>query len=280
MQDKRIWWQTFWDAQHDIDPVGCDNGHTGWYGAIWEYYCKYWQGIFSAQNNSKKMLECGCGSAKISRHMAGEGYDCTLLDYSTNAIQIARTLNSRHAIQANYIASDIRTMPFHSNSFDVIFSGGVLEFFKDINTPLREMVRVLKPNGIIGAAMVPSKFSIQTIGDMQRTIAHSAYGLIRGDGMAALKGISSTPRHYEIQSHNLEHYKQIFEKAGLTHIVAKTVTPFPELALPRTGQRLYGQLMRKLEPLWHAFNESDSWISNTLGIGYIIHGIKQGNEQI
>jgi SAM-dependent methyltransferase len=52
--------------------------------------------------------------------------------------------------------SDIRSLPFRSDSFDLIYSMGTIEHFPDFPTAVAEMFRVLKPGGcaIIG---VPNK---------------------------------------------------------------------------------------------------------------------------
>ncbi len=44
---------------------------------------------------------------------------------------------------------DMHAMPYEDNSFDVIFVGWVLSYSEDIARALKEMVRVLKPQGYI-----------------------------------------------------------------------------------------------------------------------------------
>ena len=76
---------------------------------------------------------------------------------------------------------DINKLPFEDNSFDIVFSGGVLEYFENYEIPMSEMTRVLRPNGVFAANMVPRKFSIQTIADCAANIGSFFKSYITGN---------------------------------------------------------------------------------------------------
>ena len=105
----------------------------------------------------KRLLECGCGTATLARYMAQRGYECTMLDYSKKAIEIARTGFAARGLNGRFCVGDLNELGFETDSFDIVYSGGVLEFFADIRKPILEMVRVLKPGGVFAASMVPRK---------------------------------------------------------------------------------------------------------------------------
>ena len=52
---------------------------------------------------------------------------------------------------ATFRSADIYTLPFADESFDAVFAHGVMEHLAEFDAAIREMVRVLKPGGLIGA---------------------------------------------------------------------------------------------------------------------------------
>lgn len=70
-------------------------------------------------------------------------------------------------------------MPFEDKTFDLVLSFGVLEHFKDIDKPIKEMVRVLKPGGVFFADIVPEKFSIHKLADMMNYLVLFSYFVIK-----------------------------------------------------------------------------------------------------
>lgn len=98
-----------------------------------------------------RILEAGSGTGKISLRLAMEGADVTLVDYAQQALdqsQIAFRLKNRRAV---FVRSDIRSMPFEENRYDICWNAGVLEHFSNAEKVniLQEMARVTKPGGRI-----------------------------------------------------------------------------------------------------------------------------------
>jgi len=65
------------------------------------------------------------------------------------AIAIA---GERHAEKVRFQVAEILELPFPDNSFDAVFSSAMLEHLADPVQALREIFRVLKPEGLIGVA--------------------------------------------------------------------------------------------------------------------------------
>ncbi|MDD3986077.1 MAG: class I SAM-dependent methyltransferase [Methanobacterium sp.] len=105
------------------------------------------------------ILEIGCGSARLSCFLASNGYNTTCLDYSENAIKVARK-NYELTNNKGQFIGNAKKLPFNDNTFDIVLSTGLLEHFKDPEIIINEMTRVLKPNGIFYSDIVPKKFSI------------------------------------------------------------------------------------------------------------------------
>lgn len=106
-------------------------------------------------NKGKRVLEVGCGRGSLSCYFADAGYDCTLLDLSPQAIDIARKIFEQNGLKANFAVGDANALPYKDGSFDVVFSIGLLEHFEDIEKPIKEQVRILDKGGIFIGYVVP-----------------------------------------------------------------------------------------------------------------------------
>lgn len=274
MHDSQKWWDEFWAKSapsRTPDRIFRDT----WYDLVWRASYEYWEDVFETHAPGRSMLECGCGSAKISSHFARKGYRNTLLDYSSEGIAVARKHFRELSLDGSYVIGDIRRLCFPDGKFDIVFSGGVLEFFPDAEDAIREMVRVLKPGGVFAANMVPDKFSIQTIADLERTIANSARNLFRGRFREVFKMVRHIPVDYNVQRTSLGEYVRFCENAGLVSVCGAVTSPFPELSLPDFGKEFYFRMMKKMIPQWKSFNRSRSRWTEIWGIAYSIHGIKK-----
>ncbi len=80
------------------------------------------------------------------------------VDRATGAIQVARKLSSSFERHPAFVAGDAAALSFPDETFDVVFSQGLLEHFRDPLPLLREQVRVLKPTGSL-IVDVPQKYA-------------------------------------------------------------------------------------------------------------------------
>ncbi|WP_064706192.1 class I SAM-dependent methyltransferase [Rhizobium bangladeshense] len=103
----------------------------------------------------KRVLEVGCGRGSLSAYFADAGWDCTLLDISEAAIDLARAAFSAHDLRARFEVGDCLKMPFEQGSFDLVFSIGLLEHFEEIEQAISEQVRTLAPGGFFIGYVVP-----------------------------------------------------------------------------------------------------------------------------
>jgi ubiquinone/menaquinone biosynthesis C-methylase UbiE len=106
-------------------------------------------------NKGRKVLEIGCGRGSLSCYFSDNGYDCTLVDISESVINVAKNIFEANELKANFLVGDANNLELNDNTFDVIYSIGLLEHFEDIETPLKEQLRVLKDGGIWFGYIVP-----------------------------------------------------------------------------------------------------------------------------
>ena len=101
-----------------------------------------------------KLLDCGCGPGTITIGLAqavnpGETVG---VDAGENQVEIAQeNAESQKVTNLRFEVGSIYELPFEDDYFDAVFSHALLEHLNDPTKALDEMVRVLKPDGIMGA---------------------------------------------------------------------------------------------------------------------------------
>lgn len=269
--DKRQWWENFW-LDRSLLSGRSDLKAASWGDLVWQIGLEELNDLIQRLTTGRKMLECGCGRATASCYMATRGYDCTMLDYSSQAIDQAKASFANNSLNGKFILSDMNKLPFTDNQFDVVYSGGVLEFFADITDTLREIVRVLKPGGLFVVNIVPNKFSCQTLADLEHTLVHSLRMLLMFRWREVFVRLNHLPPG--VSRASLRFYVSAFESAGLDNVIGHCVTPFPAIALGREGERVYVNLLKYFLPQWRKFNRSHSFWSEIFGMAYTVYGTK------
>jgi SAM-dependent methyltransferase len=97
---------------------------------------------------SKRILDVGCAAGALTALMADAGADVVGIDVSEEMVEIARRdLGGR----AEFRVADVgRPMPFLADeSFDIVTASLVLHYLRDWGVPLRELHRVLRPDGAL-----------------------------------------------------------------------------------------------------------------------------------
>jgi len=118
------------------------------------------------QNNSRKVLDAGCGPGLFLIELLKKGHDVTGVDISMNMLKLASTQITKMKLtgKADFLMSTIEDMPFSDNSFDMITSAGVIEYLDSDNKVLQEFKRILKKDGYF-LISVTNKYSYNLIFD-------------------------------------------------------------------------------------------------------------------
>jgi ubiquinone/menaquinone biosynthesis C-methylase UbiE len=99
------------------------------------------------------LLDCGCGPGTITVDLArrvSPGPVCAV-DLSEDQLAPAREQAAAANLPVDFKRASAYELPFSGASFDAVFSHALLEHLADPVTGLREMARVLKPGGVLGA---------------------------------------------------------------------------------------------------------------------------------
>ena len=112
-----------------------------------------------AAHAGERMLDLGCGTGVLSCRHAKNGAIVTSIDLTEAGVKMARRNTSSQGLDVSVVRMDAENMAFQDNSFDYIFSWGVLHHTKNMNGALAQVHRVLKPGGK-GFMMVYHKNSV------------------------------------------------------------------------------------------------------------------------
>lgn len=96
----------------------------------------------------KRLLEIGCGMGTDLLQFARGGAYCTGIDLTPRSVEITRHRFKLYGADANFMLSDGEQLPFQSESFDVVYSNGVLHHTPNTAGSIREVHRVLRPGGV------------------------------------------------------------------------------------------------------------------------------------
>jgi len=96
-----------------------------------------------------RVLELACGRGGFSRELARAGAVVTGCDFSFVAVSVAeqKKRTEHRSLAAQFVQGDAQNLPFASNSFDMVVSCETIEHVPDVNSALREMLRVSRPGG-------------------------------------------------------------------------------------------------------------------------------------
>lgn len=94
-----------------------------------------------------RVLEIGCGLGTDGAQFARAGADYTGVDLTDAAIDLAQKRFELFGLQGEFRVADAESLEFPDESFDVVYSHGVLHHTPDIDAAVQEIHRVLKPRG-------------------------------------------------------------------------------------------------------------------------------------
>jgi len=144
--------RAFWQA----NPCGtkfadAPPGSRRFYELVEEHrYKKEWHipaAAGFAQATNLKVLEIGCGLGTDGAQFAQAGANYTGIDLTEAAVDLAKRRFELFQLPGTFRVADAEHLDFPDNSFDLVYSHGVLHHTPDTPAAVREIHRVLRTGG-------------------------------------------------------------------------------------------------------------------------------------
>jgi ubiquinone/menaquinone biosynthesis C-methylase UbiE len=100
-----------------------------------------------AEARGLRVLEIGCGLGTDGARFARAGALYTGVDLTEAAVSLARRRFEVEGLAGEFRVADAERLDFADESFDLVYSHGVLHHTPDTEAAVREVHRVLKPGG-------------------------------------------------------------------------------------------------------------------------------------
>ena len=167
----------------------------------------------------KAVLEIGVGAGADFQNWCRYARHATGVDLTEKAIALTRErleLNAVPPERYTLRTADAESLPFGDNTFDLVYSWGVLHHTPDTAGAFREVFRVLKPGGIVRAMI----YHVPSWGGL---MLYLRCGLARGKfSMTMKEAIFSDLESPGTKAYTLDEARNLVAEAGFEKIRAST----------------------------------------------------------
>lgn len=210
------------------------------------------------------VLEIGVGLGADHESYARAGANLHGIDLTDRAVAFTSQRLALQSLRSDLKVGDAEALQFSDNSFDLVYSWGVIHHSPDTAKAAREILRVLKPGGRF-RVMIYHKRSL--VGAM----LWLRYGLARGRPFLSLAEVYAT----YLESPGTKAYTQR-EARGLFSSAASVTTKIElthgDLLESEAGQRHQGLILAIAKRTW------PRWLLRRIGRGFglflLVSGVK------
>lgn len=93
------------------------------------------------------VLEIGCGVGSLAAELSRQEACVCALDLADRSVALTKLRFNLYSLPGVIVQADGQRLPFSDNSFDYVWSWGVLHHTDDTELAIREVHRVLRPGG-------------------------------------------------------------------------------------------------------------------------------------
>jgi len=153
-----------------------------------------------------RLLEIGCGMGTDLLQFARGGACCIGIDLTPRSIEITRHRFRVYDADGAFMISDGEHLPFRDESFDVVYSNGVLHHTPDTAGAIHEVHRVLRPGGTAKVMLYHRNSWNYWVDIVLRR------GVVRGDFLRGRSVAEIMSRVVEFSSHDARPLVKVYSR--------------------------------------------------------------------
>jgi ubiquinone/menaquinone biosynthesis C-methylase UbiE len=199
-----------------------------------------------------RLVEIGCGMGTDLLQFARGGAHCTGVDLTPRSIEVSRLHFDLYQMHADFVLSDAERLPFMDESFDVVYSNGVLHHTPGTEAAIREAHRILRPGGT-AKVMLYHRHSLYYWSEI---ILHR--GLLRGHFLRGHSPGEIMSRYVEYSSTGARPLVKVYSRRQVRSLFA----PFREVRIE------VEQMMRKELSVFNALVSDKLFERLRRGLGW------------
>ena len=193
-----------------------------------------------ADGHDQDVLEVGVGMGADHLEWAkSRPRSLTGIDLTPRAISLTQNRLDSYGLTSSLRCADAERLPFPDETFDIVYSWGVLHHSPDTSRAIREVFRVLRPGGV-ARVMIYHRWSISGY------MLWLRYGMCRGYGLT--KTYSRYLESPGTKAYTIAEARQMF--AMFRRTSTSTQLSFGDLLEGAVGQRHRGPLLTLAKAVW------------------------------
>jgi len=134
----------YYEQDRKVDYFERQNEQISWWNSVFIDRCKEFENIIGKKGS---ILDIGCGPGFFLKEAEKNGWKVTGIEPSKKAYEYAKNTLNLEVLNSNI--EKIDSLGFEEESFDVIYSHGVLEHMRKPNLFFQSAFKFLKKGGIV-----------------------------------------------------------------------------------------------------------------------------------
>ncbi|HEY5397130.1 MAG TPA: class I SAM-dependent methyltransferase [Trebonia sp.] len=132
------------------------------------------------------LLDLGCGSGELARHLAASGYRVVGCDIAPRMLCEAAAADAGRTVAWIRLDPRWQALPFAAAGLDAVVAASVLEYVPDPSAVLRECARVLRPGGVLLCTVPDAGHAVRWLEWPLAWVARMPLGGLRAGGWPRL----------------------------------------------------------------------------------------------